>query len=57
MDLIKSVKSKITKFDNKFYVGAEKKVFGLAKISTSLSKKMLLNIESDIRKKIKTKMF
>ena len=58
MDLIKSVKSKITKFDNKFYVGAEKKVFGLAKISTSLSKKMLLNIESDIRKKkLKQKCF
>ena len=51
MDLIKTKKTKIVKFENKFYPGAEKKVFGLGKISPKLSKVMINLIESDIKKK------
>lgn len=51
MDLIKTKNSKIIKFDNKFYPEAEKKVFGLGKISPRLSKAMINLIELDIKKK------
>lgn len=51
MDLIKTRYSRITKFDNKYYKDAEKKVFGLAKISPKLSKKMINKIDFDIKKK------
>lgn len=58
MDLIKTKYSRVVKFDNKYYKGAEKKVFGLAKISSELSKKMFNKINFDIRrKKYKEKCF
>ena len=58
MDLIQSQKSKIIKFDNIFFPKAESKVFGIAKISNFLAKKLIGLIEKDIKKKkTKKKMF
>ena len=50
MDLVVTKKSRIIKFDNKYYPEAKKKVFGVAKISKELGKRILNKVELDIKK-------
>ena len=58
MDLIITKNSRIIKFDNKYYPEAKKKVFGVAKISRELGKKMINRVELDIKKnKLNKKCF
>ena len=52
MDLVKTKNSKITKFDNFHYPNADGKVFGIAKINKSLSKKLIKMIDVDIKKNL-----
>lgn len=52
MDLIKTKNSKITKFDNIYFPNASCKVFGIAKINKSLSKKLIKMIDIDIKKNL-----
>ena len=58
MDLIKTSKSKIIKFKNKYFTQAEKKVFGIAKISANLSSILNKKIKIDLNKnKLNKKCF
>jgi len=58
MDLIKTINARVMRFDNKYYPDAEKKVFGLAKVSKELAQNMMKKIEFDIKKnKLKKKCF